>query len=47
MPDRHAVEITVDIADIKFEGDVDEILDLIADALAAWEPTITHTVREY
>lgn len=47
MADRHALEVTVDIADIKFEGDVDEILDLIEEALAGWKPTITHTVREY
>lgn len=47
MAVRHAVEITVDIADIVFEGDIDEILDLIEDAVAAWKPAVTHTVREY
>ncbi len=47
MSDRIAVEFTVDITDIDFEGDIDEISDRIEEALAAWKPMITHTVREY
>lgn len=48
MPDtRYAVEFTVDISDIDFEGDIDEITDRIEEAVAAWKPTVTHTVREY
>jgi hypothetical protein len=43
----YAAEFTVDVTGIAFEGDLDEITDIIESALAAWKPSVTVTVREY
>ncbi len=44
---RHAVEFTVDISDLAYEDEANEIADRIEEALAPWRPTVTYTVREY
>jgi hypothetical protein len=44
---RYAVEITADICNLTTEDEIDEIKTRIEDAIAAWNPTITATTREY
>lgn len=43
----YAVEITVDISDLTTQHEADDIRTAIEDAVAAWKPTVTATVREY
>jgi hypothetical protein len=47
MAARIGVEFTVDVSGVAFEGDIEEMFDLIDEALAAWKPTIRYTTREY
>lgn len=44
---RYAADITVDIYDLDTEAEAEEIRDLIEAAIAAWDPTITVTTRQY
>lgn len=44
---RYATEITVDVSDLNTESECDEVRAVIEDALAAWKPTVSVTVREY
>ncbi|MGW0837115.1 hypothetical protein [Streptomyces prunicolor] len=43
----YAIEINVDVCDLATEDEADEVRAVIEDALAAWKPTVTATVREY
>lgn len=43
---RFAVEFTVDVCDL-IEDEIDELHERIQEAIHAWKPFITRTVREY
>lgn len=43
----YATEITVDVCDLATEDEADEVRAAIEDALAAWKPTVTATIREH
>lgn len=45
--DRLAAEVVVDVSDLEGGGDLEDLRERIAEAVAAWRPTITVNERRY